>query len=78
MGADNFLRRSSLTGKGSLSGGSNCLRKLLLVLRVFVLRVFPNTSFLSRSLGMELAKSVEDVIVDDENEVALSQCLVTR
>jgi hypothetical protein len=52
MGADNFLRRSSLTGKGSLSGRSNCSRKLLFVLRVFVLRVFvlrvfPTTSFLS-------------------------------
>ena len=79
MGADNFVSRSSLTGKGSLSGGSNWLRKVLFVLRVFnVLRVFPTTSFLSRSMGMESAKSVHGVIVEDEDEVALSRCLGTR
>lgn len=73
MGADNFIRRSSLIGKGSLSGGSNCSRNLLFVLRVLVLRVFPTTSFLSRSMGMESGIGTESVqdVVDDEYEVAL-------
>jgi len=46
MGADNLLRRSSSTGKGSLSRGNNRLRRLLCELRVF-----PTNSLLRASLS---------------------------
>src|SRR5258707_2634431 len=53
MGVDNLVRRSLLTGKGSLSGGSNCRRKSLSVLRVFLTNCSLSAALLSRAAEMD-------------------------
>jgi hypothetical protein len=64
IGSDNFLRRSSSTGKGSLSHGSNCSRKLL-----FVLRVFLANSILSASSSRAAGVDSTGFIIEDESDL---------
>jgi hypothetical protein len=64
IGSDSFLRKSSSTGKDSLSHGSNCSRKLL-----FVLRVFLANFFLSASSSHVAGVDSTGFIIDDESDL---------